>query len=417
MARITRRSFTLAAGTLGGALALNRAAAHSRPTPPGRNLPDASRTELRGVWVASVANTNWPSRPGLSAKEAQRELIATLDDALGWNLNTVYLQVRPTADAFWPSPHEPWSAWLTGEQGRDPGWDPLGFAVRAAHDRGLALHAWCNPYRVATHADRGRLAPSHPVRRHPEWAVEYAGRLYYNPGIPEVRHFVQDAMMHAVDGYPIDGLHWDDYFYPYPAAGHRFDDDDAFARYGADFADRAQWRRSNVDLLVREMYQRVRAARPACSFGISPFAVWRNSTTDRRGSQTSALQTYDALYADTRRWVKEGWLDYIVPQVYWNIGFAAADYATVVPWWSDVVDGTGVRLYIGEAVYKVGDPAQPAAWQDPAELSRHIELSRDHSNVGGNVYFSASQVAADPLGAMSRVHADHYRWPAPAPRC
>ncbi|WP_232544374.1 glycoside hydrolase family 10 protein [Streptomyces buecherae] len=370
----------------------------------------SGRRELRATWLATVVNRDWPSKPGLPVRQQRAELTDLLDAAVERRLNAVIFQVRPTADALWPSPHEPWSEYLTGTQGRDPGWDPLGFAVREAHRRGLELHAWFNPYRVANHTDPGRLVATHPARVHPEWVVPYGGKLYYNPGLPEVRRFVQDAMFDAVARYDVDGVHWDDYFYPYPVAGQVFDDDAAYAKHGAGFPDRAAWRRNNIDLLVRETSERVRGLRRRVRFGVSPFAVWRNQATDPLGSDTRAgVQTYDDLYADTRRWVVEGWLDYIIPQVYWHIGFAAADYATLVPWWARTVRGTGVRLYVGEALYKAGDPAQPAPWQDVAELSRHLTLARRHPQVAGHAFFSAKEVAGDPSGAMARVVADHYR--------
>ncbi|MBB5938914.1 glycoside hydrolase family 10 protein [Streptomyces zagrosensis] len=367
------------------------------------------RREMRAMWLATVVNRDWPSKPGLPARQQQSELVGYLDAAVERRLNAVIFQVRPTADALWPSPYEPWSAYLTGTQGRDPGWDPLGFAVREAHRRGLELHAWFNPYRIANHTDPSRLIASHPARVHPEWVVPYGGKLYYNPGLPAVRGFVQDAMFDAVTRYDIDGVHWDDYFYPYPVAGQVFDDDAAYAQYGAGFPDRAAWRRNNIDMLVEETSRRVRALRRRVHFGVSPFAVWRNRASDPLGSDTKAgVQTYDDLFADTRRWVKEQWLDYLVPQVYWHLGFAAADYAKLVPWWARTVQGTGVRLYVGEALYKASDPAQPAPWQDVAELSRHLTFSRNHPQVRGHVYFSAKEVSTDPSGAMAKVVADHY---------
>ncbi|MFE7135132.1 glycoside hydrolase family 10 protein [Streptomyces sp. NPDC057638] len=394
------------------------AARPARPVPsPGAGRHHAREREFRGMWAATVTNRDWPSRSGLTAAQQRAELLALLDTAVARRLNAVVLQVRPTADAFWPSPHEPWSQYLTGTQGRDPGWDPLGTAVTEAHRRGLELHAWFNPYRIATHTDPSRLVAGHPARRHPEWVLPYGGKLYYNPGIPEVRAFVQDAMMDAVRGYDIDAVHFDDYFYPYPVAGQVFDDEATYRRYGAGFATKAAWRRENIDLLVREMAGRIAAEAPGVRFGISPFAVWRNRATDPLGSDTRAgVQTYDDLHADTRRWVKEGWIDHVVPQVYWHIGFAAADYAKLLPWWSEVVRGTGVTLYIGEALYKAGDPAQPAPWQDPAELSRHLTLARTHPEVRGHCFFSAKEVGADRNGAMARVVADHYQPRARPPR-
>ncbi|MGN9817102.1 glycoside hydrolase family 10 protein [Streptomyces sp. SD11] len=368
---------------------------------------------LRGMWLATVANRDWPSKPGLTADRQRAELLAHLDTAVERRLNAVIFQVRPTADALWASPFEPWAQCLTGVQGQDPGWDPLGTAVTEAHARGLELHAWFNPYRVANHTDPTRLVASHPARVHPDWIVPYGGKLYYNPGLPEVRAFVQDAMLDAVGKYAVDAVHWDDYFYPYPVAGQVFDDDAAYAAHGGQFPDRAAWRRDNIDRLVLETAARLKEVRPGTRFGISPFGVWRNAGTDPTGSDTRAgVQTYDDLHADTRKWVRENWIDYICPQLYWNIGLAAADYAKLVPWWSQVAQGSRTKLYVGEALYKAGDPAQPAAWQDPAELSRHLTLAADHPEVGGHVFFSAKEVAADRIGAMARVVADHYQQPA-----
>ncbi|MFF7563531.1 glycoside hydrolase family 10 protein [Streptomyces pseudovenezuelae] len=409
MGRLSRRAFALAAlSTL--TTASGAAAAPGRPR-------RRAAGEMRGVWLATVSNRDWPSKPGLTAAQQRTELIAHLDRAVADRLNAVMFQVRPTADALWPSPYEPWSQYLTGTQGRNPGWDPLGTAVAEAHRRGLQLHAWFNPYRVANHTDPTKLVASHPARRHPDWVVPYGGKLYYNPGLPEVRAFVQDAILDAVRKYPVDAVHFDDYFYPYPVAGQTFDDDAAYDAYGGDFSNRADWRRDNIDKLVLETAARVKRVRPTAQFGISPFGVWRNAATDPLGSDTRAgVQSYDDTFADTRKWVREGWIDYLVPQLYWNIGFAAADYAELVPWWARQARGSKTRLYLGEALYKAGDPAQPAAWQDPAELSRHLTLARAHAQVRGHVFFAAKEVAADRIGAMARVVADHYREPAGPPR-
>ncbi len=412
MGRVSRRAFTVAALS-----ALTTAPAASSALAEQERRGGAPATEMRGLWLATVANRDWPSRAGLRAGEQRAELLRHLDNAVRHGLNTVFLQVRPTADALWPSPHEPWSAYLSGSQGRDPGWDPLGTAVAEAHARGLELHAWFNPYRVAPHADPARLLPSHPARRHPEWVVPYAGRLHYDPGLPEVRAFVQDAILDAVERYPVDGVHFDDYFYPYPVAGQDFDDAASHAAHGAGFATRADWRRANIDRLVRETAERVRAVRPAARFGVSPFGVWRNAATDPRGSATTAgVQTYDDLHADTLTWVREGWLDYVVPQLYWHVGLPAADYATLLAWWAGAVRGSRTRLYIGEALYKAGDPAQDARWQDPAELSGHLARARLHPEVRGHVFFAARDLAEDRIGAMARVTADHYGRPAGPPR-
>ncbi|WP_214411722.1 glycoside hydrolase family 10 protein [Sphaerisporangium fuscum] len=424
---LTRRSVLggLAAATL-APLALTQAAAYAVGVPPAgtadaldgegaATAAGAGLRQMRGMWIASVANINWPSRTGLTPEEQRKEFVSWLDYAASHRLNAVFVQIRPTADAFWPSRFEPWSQYLTGVQGRDPGYDPLAFMVEAAHARGLAFHAWFNPYRVSMQPDPAKLVPEHPVRRHPEWGVAYGGKLYYNPGLPEVRAFVEDAIMDAVTRYDIDGVHFDDYFYPYPVAGQEFDDAAAYARYGSGFPDRAAWRRNNVDLLIKEMGERIRAARPEVQWGVSPFGIWRNASTDPLGSATSGSQSYDNQHADTRGWVKKGWLDYIAPQVYWNIGLPVADYAVLAPWWAQVVAGTGTQLWIGQAAYKVGVAGQPAAWQDPAELSRHLTLNRDHPQIGGDIYYSAGDLRADRLGSTTRLLADHYTSPALPP--
>ncbi|MCG5214376.1 family 10 glycosylhydrolase [Streptosporangium soli] len=366
--------------------------------------------QMRGMWIASVVNINWPSKPGLTPDAQRAEYLAWLDLAVARKLNSVFVQIRPTADAFWPSPYEPWSQYLTGTQGQDPGYDPLGFAVEETHKRGLAFHGWFNPYRVSMQADPAKLHPDHPGRRHPDWIVPYGGKLYYNPGMPEVRAFVQDAMMDAVTRYDLDGLHFDDYFYPVNSTA--FDDSAAFAEHGGGFPDLAAWRRNNVDLLVQEMRQRVRDAKPEIAWGISPSGIWRNKATDPLGSETNGGQSYDNLHADTRGWVKKGWLDYIAPQIYWNIGFTVADYAKLTPWWAGVAAGTDVQLWIGQAAYKVTAAGQPAEWFQPGELTAHLTLNRDHPQVGGDIFYNANDVREDRIGSVTKVVADHY--PAPA---
>ena len=359
-----------------------------------------SSTEMRGVWIASVANTDWPSEPGLSPDQQRAEYRALLDRAVANRMNAVFVQVRPSADAFWPSPHEPWSRYLTGRQGGDPGYDPLRFLIDEAHARGLEFHAWFNPYRIGKPPT---LAADHPALRHPEWTFAYDGQLYYDPGVPQAREFVTTAIMDAARRYDVDGVHLDDYFYPYPVTGEPIPDQRTFAAHGKGFTDVADWRRHNVDELVSELDRQVHAARPDARFGISPFGIWRNSSSDPTGSETKGMESYSAIYADTRKWVREGWVDYIAPQVYWPFGHAAADYAALVPWWSRTVAGTGVELYIGQAAYKVGDQG----WSDPGELSRHLTFNAKQSNVSGDIYFSTTSLAGNAAEAIARVVADH----------
>lgn len=362
-------------------------------------------TDMRGTWISSVSNIDWPSEPGLDVETQKQELIAFYDEAVDLELNAVFVQVRPTADAFWPSEHEPWSRYLTGTQGEDPGYDPLEFAVEAAHERGLEFHAWFNPYRVTMSGSLDQLVEDHPARQHPEWTFEHGDRVYYNPGVPEARLFVEDAIMDAVENYAIDGVHFDDYFYPYPIEGEEIPDAETYAEHGGDFDDIADWRRNNVDLLVQEMGERIDAVKPDVEFGISPFGIWRNEGTDPEGSATKGLQAYDELYADSRRWVTEEWVDYLAPQVYWQIGNEAADYAALVPWWSEVAQGTDVRLYIGQAAYRVGEEG----WEDPAELSNHLTLNDEVGGVHGNIFFSANSLRDPAAEAMQILVEEHYR--------
>ncbi|MDR7281054.1 glycoside hydrolase family 10 protein [Catenuloplanes atrovinosus] len=380
----------------------------------------SARRELRGMWIASVNNIDWPSRKGLPEAQVKAEYLGWLDLAQKLNHNAVFVHVRPSGDAFWPSEYAPWSDWLTGKRdGKSPGWDPLEWMIAETHARNLEFHAWFNPYRGSQPAaangagdDLDQLAPNHPLRAHPEWRVVYPsenGRFYFNPGIPEARAFVEDSMLEAVERYDVDGVHFDDFFYPYPEDDEDFPDDAAFAAHNRGITDKGDWRRDNVNLLVKEMSERIKQLKPWVKFGISPFGIWRNESTDPEGSASRGLQAYDEIYADTRKWVREGWLDYIVPQLYWNIGFERADYAALLPWWTKTVAGTGVQLWIGQADYRAGESG---AWKEPDQLSKQLTLNRTHPEVTGSVHFSAKQLKADKLGSVTRYVKDHYATPA-----
>ncbi|MFG3042554.1 glycoside hydrolase family 10 protein [Streptomyces sp. NPDC048330] len=407
---LDRRAVLTALAAAGCTAALTPMAAHAA-APSG---PPVKR-QMRGVWIASVVNIDWPSRTGLDPAAQRAEFVRLADEALALGFNALFVQIRPTADAFWPSAFEPWSEWLTGTQGQNPGYDPLAFMIETAHQRGLAFHAWFNPYRVSMQSDPSKLDPRHPARTNPEWTRSYGGKLYYDPGVPAARRFCQEAMLDAVRRYDIDGVHFDDYFYPYPVAGSDFPDEETFRVHGSGYADKAAWRRANVDLMVREMRDAVRAVRPNALFGISPFGVWRNATTDPRGSRTAAFQSYDGLHADTRGWVRQGWLDYIAPQVYWHIGLPVADYAVLAPWWAEAVRGTDTELWIGQAVYKSGAAGQPAPWQDGKELTRHLTLNATHPEIGGDLFFSAKDVRADRVGDFAAMRLAHWQDPVLGP--
>jgi uncharacterized lipoprotein YddW (UPF0748 family) len=423
--RLGRRTVLAALGAAVTAAATTRPAAATAEAADVADVGVAAQTspapsfperQLRGLWVTSLDNIDWPQHTGLSAERLRADFVALLDEARAKGFNAVFVQVRPTADAFWPSPFEPWSQWLTGTQGQDPGWDPMEFMVQAAHQRGLVFHAWFNPFRVAIQPDPAKLLPSHPARRNQGWAVVYNGEIYYNPGVPAVRAFVQQAVLDAVRRYDIDGVHIDDYFYPYPAPrAVQFPDDAAFAADSRGFTDRAAWRRDNIDLMVQQLRDLVRAARPEAAYGISPFGVWRNRTSDPAGSDTIACQSYDDQYSDSRGWVRNGWVDYIAPQLYWYLGFTPADYAVLAPWWAEQTAGTDTLLWIGQSASRPGAPGRPAPWQDPAELSRHLALNATLPAIGGDIFFSARSVHIDRIGAIKRLAAEHWNRPVLPP--
>lgn len=370
--------------------------------------------ELRGVWICSVANMDWPSKAGLPAADQKRELAALFDEVARTNMNAVFVQVRPTADTFYPSRLAPWSHYLTGTQGTDPGYDPLAFMVEEAHRRNLQLHAWFNPYRISGQGELSALHPSNIARKHPEWVIKYGGKLYFNPGIPAVHEHLVSVINEVVKNYAIDGVHFDDYFYPYPVANTPFPDSAAFQQHGAGFANVADWRRDNVNRLIADLSRRIRAINPSIQFGVSPFGVWRNKALDPTGSDTTAgVTNYDSLYADTRVWIREGWIDYIAPQIYWTIGFAPAAYEKLIAWWSNEVAGTKVRVYVGHAAYRINDGS--AGWQNPEEMPNQIKLNRQSPAVKGSIYFRMKSILQNPLGFRDRLIRDFYKDPALPP--
>jgi uncharacterized lipoprotein YddW (UPF0748 family) len=381
------------------------------PTGPTDTGTAAPVRQLRAMWISSVENIDWPTKPGLSVKEQKEEFTGLLDLAQDLGLNAVISQVRPAADAFWPSRYEPFSQYLTGTQGKDPGYDPLEFQIREAHARNLEFHAWFNPYRVSMGEDPSDLIEEHPARTHPEWVFPYGGKLYYNPGIPAVRGFVQDAMMDAVRRYDIDGVHFDDYFYPYPVEGEDVPDEDTYDEFSDGSTPVEDWRRENIDRLIQEMGEKIHRAKPWVRFGVSPFGIWRNASSDPDGSATSGSESYDIISADTRLWVQRAWVDYINPQVYWEIGHDLADYDTLAHWWAQTVDGTGVALFIGEAAYKAID----GTFEEPTELRSHLDLDAEIDGVDGNVYFSAASLRDDKTGAVKDLVDHHYTRPALVP--
>lgn len=345
-----------------------------------------------------------------SAAEQKADFIELLDELAATGINAVIVQVKPTADAFYPSKLAPWSEWLTGVQGKDPGYDPLAFMLDEVHKRNMEFHAWFNPYRISMHADMSKLVDGHPAKLHPDWVETYGGKLYFNPGVPDAKRFVIDSVMEVVDNYDIDAVHFDDYFYPYPINGTPFPDDDEYKTYKGTFDNKAAWRRNNVDTLIQGLANAIKDSKPYVKFGISPFGIWRNFKTDPAGSNTNGLQSYDDLHADTKGWVEKGWLDYIAPQDYWHFDNGPAAYEKVLEWWRGVVDGENAHLYIGHAAYRV------PTWTDPQELYNQIVFNRSFpETVSGSMFFSAKDVIANHLGMQDKLVTDLYRIPALVP--
>lgn len=358
------------------------------PNPTEPTEPPGEEEGLRAVWVSSVYNLDYPSRSTADAAALRREADKILADAAEMGMNAVILQVRPSCDALYPSALYPWSAWLTGTQGLAPreNFDPLAYWVERAHALGLELHAWINPYRVTKKGaeEFTALSPDNPAKRNPDWAVEYEQNYYLDPGLPQVRELVVQGAEEIVRNYGVDGIHLDDYFYP----GKDFNDAASFARYGGGFSNLADWRRENVNTLIRTLDQRLHAIKPELSFGVSPSGVWRDRASDPLGSPTSGkYESYAVSYADSRKWVKEGWVDYICPQIYWYIGHPAMDYEKVARWWADAVEGTDVKLYIGMADYKAGekDPASP--WYGVGAIAAQLSLNKTIPQVAGEFHF------------------------------
>ncbi len=367
---------------------------------------------MRAVWIATVMNIDWPSQSGLTNIEQQRELIELLDLLKEWNMNTIVLQVRPAADAFYASPLEPWSKWLTGIQGQAPVpfYDPLEFAIRECRKRGIDIHVWLNPYRAETDIESNTLSANHPAKRNPDWFVTYGKLRYFNPGLPQTRNHVARVVGDLVRRYDIDAIQFDDYFYPYPISGLDFPDQDAFLRFPRRFLphQKADWRRDNVDMIIKQLSDTIKAIKPWVEFGISPFGVWRNIAADPLGSDTRAgVSNYDDLYADVLKWQREGWIDYVVPQLYWYVGMPVADYNILAQWWSQ--NTFGCPLYIGHGIYRIDHDSPYLQWRTSAEIEKQLQIIRSTPNIYGSMFFSAKHLRSNPLRLRQRLLANHYK--------
>ena len=346
----------------------------------------AQDSEVRAAWISTVFNIDWPSKASYGNSEKQKqEYISLLDRLKNVGINTVMIQVRPESDAFYKSNISPWSRFLTGKQGNDPGYDTLQFILDESHKRGMKVHYLLNPYRASIYDDISSTSPSNPINTHRDWVIKYQGKWYYDPGKPEVTKYISDVVAEIVENYQVDGIHFDDYFYPGPG----FPDSNTFNQYGSGSID--NWRRANINNMVKTVRDRIKSINSNVVFGISPAGIWRNYSNDSNGSRTSGGESYNKQYADTRYWIKNGLVDYVVPQVYWRIGHPKADYATLVKWWSDQVRGTGVDLYIGQGIYKHGQDEYNGE-NVAAEIKSQINLNRKYKDIKGSVFFSAKDI-------------------------
>ena len=357
--------------------------------------------EFRGVWIATVKNLDWPSRPGMTKEAQQAELVKIFDGVKEMGFNTVILQVRPMADTFWPSKLEPWSVYLTGTPGKNPGYDPLGFAVEEAHKRGLKIHAWFNPFRVT--ADKTQKpAENSPAEKHKDWVIKYGDGMIFDPGNPAARKHITAVITEAAAKYDVDGVHLDDYFYPYPQVKNGkeipLDDKKSFKKYAAKGQKLEDWRRQNINIFISDLRKSIKAAKPGIQFGISPFAVWRNADECPGGSDTTGFSSHDKLFTDVNAWLDRGYLDYVAPQIYWEFGHRQKPFDKVLAWWTNKISSVEnpPALYAGIAAYKDGAPFKAG------EIEKQIKHARENG-AGGFIYFRAKFVLDEKSTLKNRI--------------
>ena len=381
---------------------------------------------FRGAWIATVANIDWPSAEAVGNTEKQQaEMLFELDSLAAIGINAIVFQVRPTADALYLSEFEPISHWLTGKQGEwkkpkpnpNPSlkgreemqgqtpYDPLDFTIKEAHKRGMEVHVWLNPYRVnLAKTDTSLLAKDHIMRRHPNWFWEYNKQWYFDPGLDVTREWICTIVQDIITRYKVEAIHMDDYFYPYPAGKQVLPDSLTFAHHPRGFEDIRDWRRNNVNMAIQDISRTIHECRDDVEFGISPFGVWRNANRDSTGSKTRAgITNYDDLYADIRLWIQEGWIDYVLPQLYWEIGKKTADYEILAHWWANEVKGTKCKLYIGMAPYRLEKASPKTPWGQGNEISRQMRLNRTIEEISGECFYSTKPLLRNPRNVCDSI--------------
>ena len=361
---------------------------------------------FRGAWIATVANIDWPSVEAVGDKEKQQaEMVWILDSLASLGINAVIFQVRPTADALYYSKYEPTSHWLMGTQGDSLTWDPLEWTIEEAHKRNMEVHVWLNPYRVnLAKTDTSVICADHIWRQHPEWFWCYAKQWYFDPGLPITREWICTIVQDIVSRYDIQAIHMDDYFYPYPQGKQPLPDTKTFEHFPRGFTDMRDWRRDNVNMAIQAISQTIKECKPEVEFGISPFGVWRNADVDSTGSATKAgITNYDDLYADIRLWIREGWIDYVLPQLYWEIGKKVADYEVLAHWWANEVKGTKCKLYIGMAPYRLEGASAKTPWGQGNEIGRQMKLNRTIPEISGECFYSTRPLLRNPRGVCDTI--------------
>ena len=361
--------------------------------------PLNAQIAFRGAWIATVANIDWPSTEAVGNDSLQKaEMVWILDSLQSLGINAVIFQVRPTADALYQSEYEPSSHWLMGKQGDSLTYDPLAWTIEKAHERHMEVHVWLNPYRVnLAKTDTSTICADHIWRKHPEWFWEYNKQWYFNPGLDITREWICTIVQDIVYRYDIQAIHMDDYFYPYPAGGKPLPDVKTFEKYPRGFDNIEDWRRDNVNRAIQEISATIHECKDSVQFGISPFGVWRNASVDSTGSKTTAgITNYDDLYADIRLWIREGWIDYVLPQLYWEIGKKAVDYETLAHWWANEVRGTNCKLYIGMAPYRLEGAKKDSPWGIGNEISRQMKLNRTIPEISGECFYSTRPLLRNP---------------------
>jgi uncharacterized lipoprotein YddW (UPF0748 family) len=365
------------------------------------------KREFRGVWVATVVNIDWPSKAGLPTQTQKSELIDIINQHQAQGINAIFFQVRPTADAFYAKGEEPWSQYLTGKQGQAPYpfYDPLQFAIEECHKRGMELHAWFNPYRATFEGKQENISANHISKLKPEWFFKYDGKMLFNPGLPEVRAYINKVILNVVNNYDVDGIHFDDYFYPYAVKGQIVSDLEAFILHNNGIKDIKDWRRNNVNLLIHELSDSIHAHKKFMKFGISPFGIWKNKSQDPEGSETAGGDSFYGQFADSKLWIEQGWVDYINPQIYWSFETRAAPHANLVDWWSN--NTFGKHLYIGLGAYRI-NAINDISWRNPKQMPKQIEYSRANNRVQGNVFFSSKSLNNNLLGIADTLSKNYY---------